>query len=694
MLAEMVKERTGGDLKNLADDGWHRIHSPLLEFEELQMTETTPSAIVRPGGFVRMAYTDEVDGSTQFCRAYLPAEYDPSRTWPVVLFLHGYNPPNPPYVRWWSVDDRHNPIAEYHGAIYLEPHGRGNAQYLGIGERDVLRCVEEARKRFSVDSDRIYLTGESMGGSGTWIIASRHPDIFAAAAPFYGGWDYRIIPGSPAGGNPRADSPPERFAQEVQSSFLSAENLLNVPLFVRHGDADQAVSVEFSRHAVKMLQRWGYDIRYQELPGWGHEDLNMREDIADWLLAHRRVTAPRHVRIRTQDLSAASVNWVSVEGREDPFELINVDAEVIQPGLVRLDTRNVTRITLSPPEELRGKGDTLRLDWNGTTHSLGLSAKGEVRLDVRSEKGAPLAKRPGLDGGLSRIMTTPFAVVVGTCSPDPLMRRRCAEKAEAFASLWASWQHCRPRVLRDNEITEAEEHQYSLILIGGADANLVTRRLDLPLRIARDSITIDGRSLSAVDAVVQMIYPSPFNGERYIEVVAGTSASGLYFWNPLHWDPNFGFPTLSWDWIIRDGRRTKLESGMGAHRGWVASGVFDRNWKRDDRWVFPGSEALRAGSPLRHAPAPGFEPGGKALDACVGSYEVFPGNYATVARVGNGLIVRVPYGPTLELVAENDTEFVVKDRGTSVAFSRDPEGKVDGVTVNDDGQEMSAKKVR
>jgi hypothetical protein len=62
--------------------------------------------------------------------------------------------------------------------------------------------------------------------------------------------------------------------------------------------------------------------------------------------------------------------------------------------------------------------------------------------------------------------------------------------------------------------------------------------------------------------------------------------------------------------------------------------------------------------------------------------------------VGNGLIVRVPYGPTLELVAENDTEFVVKDRGTSVAFSRDPEGKVDGVTVNDDGQEMSAKKVR
>ena len=103
-----------------------------------------------------------------------------------------YNPANPEYVDWWRVDTRHHPIAESKGSIYIEPHGRGNAQYLGIGDRDVMRCLDEAKRRFSVDADRVYLTGESMGGHGTWAIVTRHPDVFAAAAPVFGGWDFRI----------------------------------------------------------------------------------------------------------------------------------------------------------------------------------------------------------------------------------------------------------------------------------------------------------------------------------------------------------------------------------------------------------------------------------------------------------------------------------------------------------------------
>ena len=84
----------------------------------------------------------------------------------------------------------------------------------------------------------------------------------------------------------------DAFSLERASSFANAENLLHVPLFIVHGDADPAVNVENSRHAVRMMQRWGYDVRYHEMPGWAHEDLGQQAAIADWLLTHRRVAAP------------------------------------------------------------------------------------------------------------------------------------------------------------------------------------------------------------------------------------------------------------------------------------------------------------------------------------------------------------------------------------------------------------------
>ena len=55
--------------------------------------------------------------------------------------------------------------------------------------------MAEARKLFSVDDNRVYLTGESMGGWGTWNVATRHPELFAAIAPVFGGVDYHSTDG-------------------------------------------------------------------------------------------------------------------------------------------------------------------------------------------------------------------------------------------------------------------------------------------------------------------------------------------------------------------------------------------------------------------------------------------------------------------------------------------------------------------
>jgi predicted esterase len=694
MLAELSRQRLE-DLAGEPDDGWRAIHAPLMELEELDQARRGGPGPVRPSGFVRLAYVSDVDGSAQFCRAYLPAHYSASRRWPLMEVLHGYNPPNPPYVGWWSIDSRHERVAESRDVIVLEPHARGNAQYLGIGEQDVLRCLELAKQRLSVDEDRVYLYGESMGGSGTWLVASRHPDLFAAAAPVYGGWDFRIQKDR-GFDNPRASWLPERFVQEAHSSFAGAEGLLNLPLFVTHGDADQTVSVEFSRHVVAMLQRWGYDVRYEEMPGWGHEELETRERRIDWLLEHRRVAAPRRVRLRATDLGGGSAYWVRVLSWEEPLRPMVVDAEVVEPGLVRLDTDNVATLSLALPPALRGAGGVLRVVWNGREREVRSSADGSTSLSSDAEPATaatPMLKRPGLEGRLSSFITTPFAIVVGTASADPQMRQLCRAKAEEFARRWQAWQHVTPRLLEDRAVTAADEERYSLLLFGGADANLVSRRLmpGLPVTVAEDGVTVDGRRLSATDAVLQLIYPNPSRPERYLLLVAGTSAAGMHFWDPSAlWHPALGHPTMMFDWTIRDGRRVVLEKGLGPQRGWVASGIFDRHWRRDDRWVFTGDEALRAASPLRHAPAAGFAATPAALDSFVGRYEIFPGYFMRVVRDGKMLAASLPGLPAAPLIAESEAEFAWAVNSASFLFERDGAGEVSGVVINNDGAVVNA----
>lgn len=680
MLAAMATDRLGGSIDKASPASWRLVHSPLMEYEELVLEARGHAARVRAGGFVRLAYTDEIDGSTQFCRAYLPLEYTSERSWPLIAFLHGFNPANPEYIGWWDVDRRHHAVADARPTIVVEPHGRGNAQYLGIGDRDVMRCISEAKRRFAVDEERVYLTGESMGGHGTWAIASRHPDVFAAAAPVYGGWDFRITDVSSLSSEPPPKTAMSAFALESRSSFSHAENLLHVPLLVIHGDADAAVHVENSRHAVKLLQRWGYDIQYHEMPGWAHEDLGRRLAIADWLLQHRRVSEPKTVRLRSTDLAGASAYWVSVRAFENPAEIVRVNAQVLQPGVVRVDSTNVAALALNLPKPFRGADDKLEIIWNGEAHEIGLNG-GEALLGAAPK--AALSKRPGLEGPLPAVIATPFAVVVGTTSSDLRMREIIQAHADAFARQWLDWQKQPIRVLKDTEVSRDDERAYSLILLGGADANAVTKRLanKLPFRVSRDGIVVDGRKFAVADAVLQAIYPSPAAPDRYVYVAAATSPGGMYFWRPQFVNFVQGFPVTTFDWIIQDGRRPPPGT-TDTHAANVAAGVFDVSWRRQDRWTVLRDEAAVSHWTLRRAPTKDFVASPAALQAAAGRYELFPG-FVLTFRIENGnIVVDVPGEASIPTVAESDSLFVDPRSGNAVEILRDDAGNVIGASVD------------
>jgi dienelactone hydrolase len=595
MLAQWVRDRLGADLEH-PKGGWPSIHSALMEAAELDLARDGAPGGARPYGFVRLAWMDETDHSPQFCRAYLPADYDPARTWPMVVSLHGYKPENPPYIASEDVDRRHSAWADRYNVIVLEPYGRGNSGYEGFGEADVLRAVDQAKRKLAVDGARTYLMGYSMGGGGTWTIGTHHPEIFAALAPIFGGWDWHADTSDAAAA---ALTPWQRFTRERWSSYAQAEALLATPVFVVHGDADDTVSVENSRYIVKMLQRWGYDVRYWEHPGKGHGQTPCEDVVLPWLLEHTLAAAPTRVRLRAANLATASAHWVRVTQCASPRQMIVAEAEIVDPNTIRLDTENALEVVLnmSLDERLRKPVTIL---WNGKTfkgeEDPAYSLKHRFVLRADDYQRQPGDKTPELCGPISAAAQTPFAIVMGTTGKDPLMRRLCEKQALAAVRAWEAWQHQKPRFFKDTEIGDADLKAYSLILIGGPEANAVTRRLADPLRlsIAEDAITIDGRKFPARDAAVAVVRPHPLNPERYVVVRAGQSAKGMFWADPLPDDVDF---------VIADGRVADAKAGRPPEKVRIASGDFDRRWRIREALTDLGDPKVRAAGPDRKVPA-------------------------------------------------------------------------------------------
>lgn len=374
--------------------------------------------------------------------------------------------------------------------------------------------------------------------------------------------------------------------------------MLHTPVFINHGDNDEVVGVDLSRYATRMLQCWGYPVRYWEHPGRGHGIL-CEERVMPWLISHRRESNPRRVRIRAADLRSAAAYWVRLEQRQEPFALMLADVEVMGPNVIRLDTENVLGVSLSPRGSLIDMTKTLEVIWNGTDRRTVEFEGGRVTLWAKGYSPGRLNKRPGLAGPISDVINTPFAIVEGTISGDAAMRRKCRQAALLLARHWKRVQHWSPRYFMDTEIAEADIARYSLILRGGPDNNLVVQKMKakLPLEISKNKMVVDGRAFKASDAIIQMIYPNPLNADRYVVIMAANSVVGMSLAIPRHhpkWDGVGNMPLIQYlpstgesvqegddvDFVIADGHVADEKKGEQENKVRViASGVFNHEWR-------------------------------------------------------------------------------------------------------------------
>ena len=690
MLGEMMTIRFNFNPDKIDSSVIPNLYSPLMEYEELLLDKAGKQGSVHAEGFVRLTYIDPADNTPQFCRAFLPINYNPKQKWALVVMLHGYNGENPVYVKWWSIDQRHNDVVDKYPIIYLEPHGRGNTSYKGIGDQDILKIIELAKQKFNIDDDRVYLKGESMGGGGTWNVGTRHPELFAAIAPVYGGWDYHVAMKE----NEIAKlSGRALFDNEANSALSHADALLSTPVFVIQGDIDKSVDVNNSRYLVKALQRWGYDIRYHEYPGFGHEGIEYYDQLIPWFMEHKRNADPATVRVRSADLKYASAHWVKITQLDNPNSFVAAEAEALINNTIKLSTENVLEIELTPSAKLIDPRKPVKVIWNVNDIRDEKVVNGKIILQDKNYKPAPLHKTPQIAGMISDLTTTPFAVVIGTISKDSLMTKMINTKAQQFIAYWKNWQKYEPRVFKDTELTEDDLNKYSLILYGSADDNLVTKILadKVPLKISAGEIEIAGRKFQAKDAYIQMIYPNPYNPERYISVIGATSSSGMFFYS----NTNSNF-----DFFIQDGRIPNNRLGRSIEKLYIASGSFDYNWQINDKLLEVGDKDLRKTSAIRKVVLPGFTTTIENIPAIdslvcktlVGNYEIPSGTKVSVMFENGKLYVKTPEGAKLQMYPSSGSEYFLDVSDVQLSFSKNANGVVDKMIVHQGGQDVEFKK--
>ena len=195
---------------------------------------------------------------------YLPKDYDKKESWPLMLFLHGAG------ERGDNLE-----AVKVHGPPKLIEAGK-EFPFIVISPQcpkdkwwdpDELKALlDEIVKKYKVDKDRIYVTGLSMGGYGTWALAAEQPMRFAAIVPICGGGD------------------PEK-----------AKLIADVPIWVFHGKKDSVVPFSNSEKMVEALKKRGGDPKFTAYPDADHDSWTEsynNPELYEWLLKQKRKSEP------------------------------------------------------------------------------------------------------------------------------------------------------------------------------------------------------------------------------------------------------------------------------------------------------------------------------------------------------------------------------------------------------------------
>ncbi len=314
-----------------------------------------------PGKPKTIRVRDDENAAPTDYTVLLPPEYHPLRSYPTVVALHDGNGPSAA-VAWWSTE------AARRGFIviapeYLVPDQGKEYRYTESEHAAVELALRDARRRFAVDSDRVFIGGQLEGANMAWDFALAHPDLCAGAV---------VVSGLPA---------------KYVNRYLT-HNGEKLPLYVVLGDLAPAANEIVFGQILKPLILKAWDVTYVEYFRRGLEDLPEEAPaIFDWMERKRRDPYPKSFEVDTARASDVRFFGVVVRefqtGRTTAPEAVDGFGRNLHPATIKLETSSMSNLLRLQT------GGVKRLEVWVSPKLIDFTRKMEVRVNGRSQKGQP-----------------------------------------------------------------------------------------------------------------------------------------------------------------------------------------------------------------------------------------------------------------------------------------------------------------
>ncbi len=478
------------------------------------------------------------------------------------------------------------------------------------GRWDALEVLSLAQARYRPDPTRIYLTGHSMGGHGTWQLGALYPDRFAAIGPSAGWISFTSYVSRNAAPSTNALAQMLRRAAAASDTLLMATNFLQEGVYILHGSDDDNVPVSEARKMRQMLEGFHHDFLYHEQPGVGHwwdASDEPGTDCVDWALmfdffAHHVIpsdTGLRRVRFVTVNPAvSARSHWATILAQEHSLLPSAVDLQC-DPGKRRIvgTTTNVLGLRVDLPALAPGAPVLVDLDGQKLENipwpkNQDPSSRPGLLLSRRQDRWqlvssvSPLEKTPGRSGPFREAFNNHLRFIYatrGSAEENAWALRKARYDAESFwyrgngsVSLVSDveyLQHLKTRARKStSSVRQSSRGSENVVVYGNADCNAAWEILlgSSPVQVHRGHASIGDRQFSGDDLACLFLQPNRADDTALIGVVAGAGLPGLRLSERMpYFLSGAGFP----DCLLVSAEM--LTKGNGGLR---AAGFFGPDW--------------------------------------------------------------------------------------------------------------------
>ena len=456
------------------------------------------------------------------------------------------------------------------------------------GRLDALEVLTIAKEKYKPDPSKIYLTGHSMGGHGTWFLGATYPGNWAAIAPCSG---YPTLKSYGSADGLIPDSSKNKFEQLLlragnQSDVIKLANNYNpFGVYVLHGDSDRVVSVNYARQMKKVLANFHSDYSYYEYPGgehwFGNESVDWKP-LFDFFKWHTRLvdSAVNQIDFTTSSPGISSENrWAGVLQQIHPLQYSRLQFN--RDNATRKitgTTQNCKIITIALNQFGTNASVTIQLDHANPIVYKTNSVSDTLVLELKQDNWV-ISSVPGLNqkgphryGTFKDGFRHKMVYVYGTTG-TPQENEWSLNKAKYDAETWYYRGNGAVDIISDKAYSIDQYKDRGVVLYGNYSTNAAWSILlsDCPIRVERNKVTAGNSTWLGDDLGAYFVWPIAGSTIASVSVVSGSGIKGM---NAALANQYFagasGFP----DFMIFS--LDMLQAGANAIK---MAGFFDNEWK-------------------------------------------------------------------------------------------------------------------